>query len=122
MVTTRGPMRGSTRRVLAATLAATLAASTTAAHADGSAKAGRAKAKTCEACHGLDGVSKIPEAPNLAGQVEAYLVEQLNSFKSGARSNAMMSVIGPTLSPQDIADLAAYYSSIEITVGKVPGE
>jgi cytochrome c553 len=36
--------------------------------------AGRTKAVQCQACHGMDGVAKIPEAPNLAGQNEDYLV------------------------------------------------
>jgi cytochrome c553 len=32
----------------------------------------------------------------------------------------MMSVLAPTLSDQDIDDLAAYYASIPVTVGKPP--
>ena len=90
------------------------------AQAAGSAKAGREKAQKCEACHGLDGVSKLPEAPNLAGQVVPYLIAQLQAFKSGARKNDVMSVMAQTLSPQDIEDLAAYYAAIEVTVGKTP--
>jgi cytochrome c553 len=92
------------------------------AEAVGNVKAGRQKARVCEACHGLDGRSKVPEAPNLAGQVENYLIQQLRAFGSGARRSELMSVIAPTLSPQDIEDLAAYYAAIEITVGKIPGE
>lgn len=93
----------------------------TAAHAAGDAKAGSEKARMCEACHGLDGVSKMPEAPNLAGQVQGYLVTQLSAFKAGQRHNEQMSVIVQALSPQEIEDLAAYYSAIQVTVGKVPG-
>ncbi|WP_158817789.1 cytochrome c [Methylocapsa sp. S129] len=92
------------------------------AGAQGDVKAGREKAQKCEACHGLDGLSKIPEAPSLAGQNEQYINEQLNAFKSGERKNDMMSLIVPTLSPQDIEDLAAYYAAIEVTVGKIPGQ
>ena len=92
------------------------------ADAQGDVKAGRETARKCEACHGLDGLSKIAEAPNLAGQPEPYLIEQLNAFKSGERKNDMMSVVAPTLSPKDIKDLAAYYSAIEITIKKLPGE
>jgi len=88
----------------------------------GDVKAGRDKAQKCEACHGLDGASKIPEAPNLAGQIEPYLIAQLNLFKSGERKNEMMSLVAPTLSPQDIEDLAAYYAAIEIKTGKIPGQ
>ncbi len=92
------------------------------AHAAGHVKAGRDKARMCEACHGLDGKSKMPEAPNLAGQIEGYIVGQLNAFKTGERRNEQMSVIVQALSPQEIEDLAAYYSAIDVTVGKLPGE
>src|SRR5665213_4457555 len=89
--------------------------------AAGDVKAGRAKALMCQACHGLDGLSKTPDAPNIAGQPEPYLVAQLQAFKSGARKNDAMSVVTPSLSDKDIEDLAAYYSVIEISVGKLPG-
>jgi len=88
----------------------------------GDVKLGRALTQKCEACHGTDGVAKIAEAPNIAGQNEAYLVKQLIAFKSGERKNDMMSVVAPTLSDDDIANLAAYYSAIPVTVGKLPGE
>jgi cytochrome c553 len=87
----------------------------------GDAKAGRAKALMCQACHGLDGLSKVPDAPNIAGQIEPYIVAQLQAYKSGARKNDAMSVVAPSLSDKDIEDLAAYFSAIEINVGKLPG-
>ena len=89
--------------------------------AAGDIKAGRAKAMMCQACHGLDGLSKTPDAPNIAGQIEPYLVAQLQAFKSGARKNDAMSVVAPSLSDRDIEDLAAYFSAIEINVVKMPG-
>jgi cytochrome c553 len=73
---------------------------------------GRAKAIQCQACHGMDGIAKIPEAPNLAGQNEDYLVKALKDFKSGARQNDMMSVVAKPLSDDDIANLAAFYHSL----------
>ena len=76
----------------------------------------------CQMCHGLDGQAKLPEAPNLAGQVELYLVTQLKAFHDKTRQNDMMSLVAPTLSDQDMADLAAYYAAIEVKIGKVPGE
>lgn len=82
----------------------------------GDAAAGRQKALQCQACHGLDGVSKLPEAPNLAGQVEPYLVKALGDYKTGARENPMMSLVAQPLSDDDIADLAAYYAAIAISV------
>lgn len=92
------------------------------AGAAGDVKAGRQKAEKCQICHGLDGLSKLPEAPNIAGQTEQYLAEQLSAFKSGERKNEMMSIVAPTLSQNDIDDLAAYYAAIEIKVGKIPGQ
>jgi cytochrome c553 len=84
--------------------------------AAGNAEAGKKKAGQCQTCHGMDGMSKLPEAPNLAGQNPIYLVRALNDYKSGARKNEMMSVVIGQLTPEDINDLAAYYSSIKITV------
>ena len=69
----------------------------------------------------LDGLAKIPEAPNIAGQSESYLIEQITAFKSGERKNEMMSVVVQDLSDTDIENLAAYYSGIEISV-KAPAQ
>jgi len=88
----------------------------------GDIKAGREKAQACAVCHGLDGLAKIAEAPNLAGQNERYLIEQLSAFKAGDRKNEMMSIVIEALSSDDIENLAAYYSAIEISVVKVPGQ
>ena len=87
----------------------------------GDIKAGRTKALMCQACHGLDGLSKVPDAPNIAAQIEPYIVAQLQAYKSGARKNDAMSVVAPSLSDADIDDLAAYFSAIEINVVKLPG-
>nr|WP_073103423.1 cytochrome c [Pollutimonas bauzanensis] len=78
--------------------------------------AGRAKAVQCATCHGANGMATLPEAPNLAGQNEIYLVKALQDFKSGARKNEMMSLMVSGLSDSDIENLAAFYQSIEITV------
>lgn len=88
----------------------------------GDIKAGRTKALMCQACHGLDGLSKVPDAPNIAAQTEPYMVTQLQAYKSGARKNDAMSLVAPALSDADIEDLAAYFSAIEIKVVKIPGE
>ncbi len=88
--------------------------------AAGSVTAGRQKALMCQACHGMDGKAKIPEAPNLAGQSDIYLVKALKDYRSGARKNDMMSMVAPALKDQDIDDLAAYYAAIEVSVGPPP--
>ena len=84
---------------------------TSSAVAAGSKEAGQAKAATCSACHGMDGNSLSPEWPNLAGQHESYIVKQLGDFKGGQRQNVLMSPMAMILSDQDMADLAAYFSS-----------
>ncbi|HEX8829044.1 MAG TPA: cytochrome c [Xanthobacteraceae bacterium] len=95
-----------------ALLAGLLAAAAQASFGAGDVQAGRAKAAQCAACHGIDGMSKLPEAPNLAGQTEEYLVKALNDFRSGERKNEMMSMMAKTLSDADVANLAAYYHSL----------
>src|SRR5262245_61238082 len=80
------------------------------------AQAGRAKSKTCVVCHGEFGISVLPNAPNLAGQPDAYLAEQLKAYRSGKRSNEIMSVIAKPLTDADIAELSAWYASIAIEV------
>ena len=82
------------------------------AYAGGDAVAGKKKALQCQTCHGMDGLSKLPEAPNLAAQVEVYLVKALGDYKTGARKNDMMSVVAPALKDDDIADLAAYFAQL----------
>jgi cytochrome c553 len=89
------------------------------ASAAGNVTAGRQKALACQTCHGLDGLSKIPDAPNIAGNPETYLVKSLNAYRKGERKNEMMSLVVQPLSDQDVADLAAYYAAIEVAV-KLP--
>ena len=103
--------------ISAVVFAAALAVTGT-AQAD--AKAGRDKSRTCAACHGSMGLSTLPNAPNLAGQPEIYLVEQLKAYRSGKRSNEIMTVIAKPLSDDDVADLAAWYASLVIEVKEKP--
>ncbi len=77
---------------------------------------GRRKALQCQACHGLDGLSKLPAAPHLAGQPEPYLMKAINEYRQGVRKHEMMTIAVQPLTDQDAADLAAYYAAIEITV------
>ena len=81
----------------------------------------RVAVQVCQSCHGIDGIAKLPEAPNLAAQDATYLTRQLNAYKSGERQNEQMTVVAQELTPQQIADVAAYYNAIEIEVVKLPG-
>ncbi len=74
--------------------------------------AGKAKAALCAACHGAAGISAVGIWPNLAGQKEKYLNMQLRAFRSGARKAPTMLPFVQGLSDADIANLAAYYSSL----------
>lgn len=75
---------------------------------------GKEKAdQACAACHGADGVKTIDGSyPVLAGQYEDFLAKALSDYKSGARKNAIMSGMAAALTKEDIANLAAYYSSL----------
>jgi cytochrome c553 len=68
----------------------------------------------CAVCHGEYGVGVVPNTPNLAGQPEIYLAEQLKAYRSGTRSNEIMSVIAKPLTDAEIADLSAWFASIAI--------
>ena len=80
------------------------------------ARAGRQKTVVCQACHGLDGLSKNPEAPNLAGQIEGYMVKALKEYRSGERKNESMNIVAKDLSDEDMADVSAYYAAIQVDV------
>jgi cytochrome c553 len=68
-------------------------------------------AQVCATCHGGDGNSLIPANPRLAGQHAAYLAKQINEFKSGKRSNPIMSAVVANLSKDDVNKLVAHYAS-----------
>jgi cytochrome c553 len=70
----------------------------------------RSKAEQCQECHGEAGISTSEHYPKLAGQFSAYLRKQLNDFQSGARKSEIMTAMASGLSPQDIADIAAFFS------------
>lgn len=79
----------------------------------GDIEAGKTKSAVCAACHGPAGISPMDLWPNLAGQKEGYLAQQLKAFREGTRTEPTMSPMAANLSDEDIADLAAYYSSLK---------
>ncbi len=83
--------------------------------ADGDAAAGKNRAGSCVACHGMAGKVSVPMYPNLAGQNELYLEYSMQAYKKGERTGGQAEVMKAYvagLSDQDIADLAAYYASL----------
>ena len=99
-----------------ASFAAPSHAAEAAAAIKGSAEAGAAKAATCLACHGANGNSVNPEWPVIAGQNANYVAEQVTLIRDGKRPNALMQPLVASLSNQDIADVAAYFS-IQTPIG-----
>ncbi|WP_314917750.1 c-type cytochrome [Pseudomonas helleri] len=83
----------------------------------GDAAAGQAKTAVCGACHGPDGNSMAPNFPKLAGQGDRYLLKQLHEIKDGKRQVLEMTGQLTNLNDQDLADIAAYYSSQKSSVG-----
>jgi cytochrome c553 len=70
---------------------------------------GATLALRCTMCHGARGLSQA-DSPNLAGQSPVTIYKQLNDFKTGARTSAVMAPLVADLSDADMRDLAAYYA------------
>ncbi len=106
------------KSVVSAALLAAL--SSTVVLAQGNVQAGQEKAATCAACHGASGNdSVLPNVPKLGGQGERYLVKQLHEIKADLRKVPLMTPIVANLSEQDMADLAAYFASLQAPRGAV---
>jgi cytochrome c553 len=76
-----------------------------------------AKKYNCASCHGADYKTPIdPSYPKLAGQYPDYLVHALVAYKRGnknyGRNNAIMGPMSQPLSDSDMADIAAYLTSL----------
>ena len=79
------------------------------------AKAQAIVTQVCAACHGADGNSQIAANPKLAGQIPEYLHKQLTTFKAAGgkkaeRASPVMAGMAANLSPEDMRNLAAYFS------------
>jgi cytochrome c553 len=68
------------------------------------------KAATCFVCHGDKGKSNDPQFPSLAAQQSIYIVNQLNAFKSGERTNPAMQAKASKLTAEDINNYGAYFA------------
>jgi len=82
---------------------------------------GKSNTAVCGACHGADGNSMAP-FPKLAGQGEKYLLKQLNNIQDDVRKVASMAGLLDGMTEQDLADIAAYYSSQTSTGGQTNPE
>lgn len=81
-----------------------------------------AKIETCVACHGLDGKGITPDIPNIGGQYESFLLEELLEYKDGGRPNPIMMGMVAQFSEEELAEMAAYYAKQDVTVGETDPE
>jgi len=90
------------------------------------AEAGGRKVQMCVGCHGIVGYQasfpEIHKVPMIAGQSASYITAALNAYKGGDRKHPTMRAIADSLSEQDIADVAAYYSTLGLAEGDAPPE
>jgi cytochrome c553 len=71
-----------------------------------------AKAQTCAACHGQNGIPIEPKTiPIIWGQQQSYLMKQLHDYRSGDRDNPIMTPIAKGLAQEDLRRLAAYFAA-----------
>jgi cytochrome c553 len=81
----------------------------------GDAARGATLNASCIGCHGIPGYqSSFPEVhrvPAISGQNAKYIAAALNAYKKGERKHGTMRATAASLSEQDMADLAAYYST-----------
>jgi cytochrome c553 len=103
------------RAIASVGLFAVLTATNVPLHAEGDSAAGKNKTAMCAGCHGIAGFrTAYPETyhvPKLGGQNAGYIVSALKAYKTGDRKHPSMTAIAASLTDQDMADLAAFYSS-----------
>lgn len=91
----------------------------------GDAVRGKAISYTCLGCHGVDGYrNAYPNysVPKLTGQHPEYIIAALQEYKGDQRSHVTMHSQASTLSDQDMADIAAYFSGTPLTAGPAPAD
>ncbi len=82
----------------------------------GDATRGKSLVYTCRGCHGLTGYKNAYPSyhvPMLGGQSETYLRNALTEYQQGKRKHPTMQAQAESFSAQDIADIAAYLSSLK---------
>ena len=93
------------------------------AHAQ-DAQRGSTKVQMCIGCHGIVGYQadfpQVYKVPKIAGQDPKYIAAALTAYRGGDRKHPTMRSVAASLSDQDIADIAAYYSKLGQPDGPVP--
>ena len=89
------------------------------AHGAGNADHGKVLSDTCKGCHNAGGIHNPPpynyHVPQVYGQHADYLTAAMKGYRDGTRNHAQMKALASTLSDQDIADIAAYWSGRDWT-------
>ena len=109
------------KQAAATTAAATPAPAAAAAPAapaalKGDAAAGKQLTYTCQGCHGITGYKNAYPSyhvPRIGGQSEQYLLNALTEYKKGTRKHPTMQAQAQSFSEQDVADIAAYLSTLK---------
>ena len=84
--------------------------------AAGDAETGRTLAYTCQGCHGITGYKNAYPSyrvPKIGGQSAQYLAQALTEYREGKRKHPTMQAQSMSFSTQEIADLAAYLSTLK---------
>jgi cytochrome c553 len=71
---------------------------------------------TCQGCHGITGYKNAYPSyhvPRIGGQSAQYLASALTEYRQGKRKHPTMQAQAQSFSPQDIADIAAYLSTVQ---------
>jgi len=95
---------------------ATAAPAANAAAVTGDAARGKPLTYTCQGCHGITGYKNAYpnyHVPRIGGQTAQYLSNALHEYRQGKRKHPTMQAQAESFSEQDIADIAAYLSSVK---------
>ena len=93
----------------------------------GDAERGKEAFRSCRGCHKQDAFGRVDGSyPRLTGQYASVIIKQLTDIRAGTRFNPKMEpFISPdAVSVEDIADIAAYLSTLTTVKenGKGPGD
>jgi cytochrome c553 len=75
---------------------------------------------TCQACHGRDGVGIMGIYPTLSGQHADYIEHSLADYRKGVRKNGIMAPFAAQLKPEEIKQVAQYFSRQKPSLKTVP--
>ncbi len=105
-------------RIIIAASLLLFAGTSFAQQSEGDPQTGKVRAYTCAGCHGIPDYNNVYptyRVPKVAGQNYLYLVNALNAYKDGTRKHPTMQVQAASMTEEDIANVAAYFSTLGTT-------